>query len=88
MLALWPHELEDESASARLEIIAKLRRALRAERQRGLAGHWIYDLARHVELLRVYRQELKAVADQPNTDARAGSAGAVQAAVQIRDRGN
>jgi hypothetical protein len=37
-----------------------LRRALRAERRRGIAGHWTYDLARHVELLRVYRLELVA----------------------------
>jgi hypothetical protein len=41
-----------------LRILARLRKALRAERRRGLAGHWTYDLARHVELLRVYRLEL------------------------------
>ena len=61
-LALWPHELEDESSSARERVLARLRQALRAERRRGLAGHWAYDLARHVELLRVYREELAAVA--------------------------
>ena len=58
ILPLWPHELDDESPQARRAILAKLRRALRAERRRGVAGHWTYDLARHVELLRVYRQEL------------------------------
>jgi hypothetical protein len=61
-LALWPHELEDESGSGRERVLAQLRQALRAERRRGLAGHWAYDLARHVELLRVYREELAAVA--------------------------
>lgn len=61
VLALWPHEIEEESAAARLRIIAKLRRALRAERRRGLAGHWTYDLARHAELLRAYNQELQAL---------------------------
>jgi hypothetical protein len=62
VLALWPHEIEDESREGRVHIIARLRRALRAERQRGLAGHWTYDLARHAELLRVYKQELQALA--------------------------
>jgi len=58
VLPLWPHELDDETPEGRRRILARLRRALRAERQRGLAGHWTYDLARHVELLRVYRMEL------------------------------
>jgi hypothetical protein len=61
VLALWPSEIEDESLQGRVRIVAKLRRALRAERQRGLAGHWTYDLARHAELLRVYKQELQAL---------------------------
>lgn len=58
ILPLWPHELDDDSPEGRLRILSKLRSALRAERRRGLAGHWTYDLARHVELLRVYRLEL------------------------------
>jgi hypothetical protein len=58
LLALWPHELDDESAGARLRILGRLRKALRAERRRGLAGHWTYDLARHIELLQLYRAEL------------------------------
>ena len=58
VLPLWPHEVEDESLEGRRRILAMLRRALRAERRRGIAGHWTYDLARHVELLRVYRLEL------------------------------
>lgn len=66
VLALWPHELEDESPAARQRIVAKLRRALRAERRRGVAGHWTYDLARDVELLRVYREELATIAGLPD----------------------
>jgi hypothetical protein len=58
VLPLWPYELDDESPEGRLRILARLRRALRAERRRGLAGHWAYDLGRHVALLRVYRLEL------------------------------
>lgn len=62
LLPLWPHELEDESPPHRRRLVARLRRALRAERMRGVSGHWTYDLARHVELLRLYRQELAALA--------------------------
>ncbi len=58
VLPLWPHELDDDTPEGRRLIISKLRRALRAERRRGVCGHWTYDLARHVELLRVYRCEL------------------------------
>ncbi len=58
VLPLWPDELGDTSQVGRHRILAKLRRALRAERRRGVGGHWSYDLARHVELLRVYRREL------------------------------
>jgi len=58
ILPLWPSELDDTSPQARQRILCRLRRALRAERRRGIAGHWTYDLARHVELLRVYRLEL------------------------------
>jgi hypothetical protein len=58
VLPLWPHELEDEGPEGRRRILARLRRLLRAERRRGLAGHWTYDLARHAALLRVYHLEL------------------------------
>jgi hypothetical protein len=60
VLPLWPHELDDETREGRRCILGRLRRALRAERQRGLAGHWTDDLARHAELARVYRLELAA----------------------------
>jgi hypothetical protein len=42
---------EREAALARIEARAC------AERRRGLAGHWTYDLARHTELVRVIEQE-------------------------------
>ena len=58
LLPLDSEELDDETPQARERLLAKLRRALRAERRRGIAGHWTYDLARHAELLRVYRLEL------------------------------
>jgi hypothetical protein len=57
LLPLWPHELAAPTNADRARLLARLRRALRAERQRGLAGHWTYDLARHAQLLRAYRAE-------------------------------
>jgi hypothetical protein len=57
LLPLWPHEIETSSASEHAVLLARMRRALRIERQRGLAGHWAYDLARHAQLLRAYRAE-------------------------------
>jgi hypothetical protein len=58
LLALWPHELEDESEAGRRRIIGRLMRALRTERRRALAGHWSYDLNRHLGLLSAYEGEL------------------------------
>lgn len=51
----------DESLEGRQRILAKLRRALRAERRRALAGHWSYDLNRHLGLLSAYKGELGAL---------------------------
>jgi hypothetical protein len=60
LLPLWPHELTPATNADHALLLARLRRALRAERQRGLAGHWTYDLARHAQLLRAYRAEVVA----------------------------
>jgi hypothetical protein len=61
VLPLWPHELSDMSAAGRRRRVVLLRRALRIERQRGVAGHWTYDLARHWALLAWYREEVAAL---------------------------
>ena len=65
LIALWPHELDDESQEGMFHVLAKLRRALRAERSRVsqviLAGHWSYDLNRHLGLLSAYKGELAAL---------------------------
>jgi hypothetical protein len=58
LLALWPQELSDESTEGNSRVLARLRRALRAERRRALAGHWSYDLNRHLGLLSAYKGEL------------------------------
>ena len=57
LIALWPRELEDVSPAGILFVLGKLRRALRAERNRGLRGHWSYDLNRHIGLLSAYKRE-------------------------------
>lgn len=54
---LWPAEIADRSVAGRARLLARLRRALRDERRRGLAGHWTYDLARHAQLAAAYRAE-------------------------------
>ncbi len=60
LLPLWAWELKTPNRAEHARLVARLRRALRAERQRGLGGHWTYDLARHAQLLRAYRAEVAA----------------------------
>jgi hypothetical protein len=60
LVPLWPCEIAVCAPSDHERLLAKLRRALRVERQRGIAGHWAYDLARHAQLLRAYRVETAA----------------------------
>ena len=54
LIPVGPDEIEDESQPGRHAILAKLSRALRAERNRGRAGHWTYDLNRHIGLRQAY----------------------------------
>ncbi|MCX5572171.1 hypothetical protein [Kaistia nematophila] len=57
LLPMLPAELADESEAARRRIVARLARALRTERMRGRAGHWTYDLNRHIALHQAYESE-------------------------------
>jgi len=57
LLPIGPDELADEGIVARGRIVARLARALRAERNRGRAGHWTYDLNRHIALRQAYAAE-------------------------------
>lgn len=57
LAGLWPAEIADVSPEGRARLIAKLERVLKAERRRGRAGHWTYDLARHAALVRAVRRE-------------------------------
>ena len=57
VLPMDPLVLADDSAGGRVRTLARLARALRAERNRGRAGHWTYDLNRHIALAEAYTAE-------------------------------
>jgi hypothetical protein len=57
LLPLMPSEIADQSVAMRRWIVARLARALRGERARGRAGHWTYDLNRHIALNQAYVAE-------------------------------
>jgi hypothetical protein len=61
LLPLWPEELADTSIAGRTKLVQLLERALRAERQRGVGGHWTYDLSRHASLMWALREERAAL---------------------------
>lgn len=61
LVPLWPTEIADTSPAGRTRLVATLYRALKAERRRGAAGHWSYDLARHAALLAAWRRERAAL---------------------------
>ncbi|WP_245559650.1 hypothetical protein [Amorphus coralli] len=50
LLPVTEDDLADVSPQGRRAITRHLERALRAERRRGRAGHWSYDLNRHLAL--------------------------------------
>jgi hypothetical protein len=57
VLPIGPEEIADESIAGRRRVVARLARALRAERNRGRSGHWTYDLNRHIALRQAYLAE-------------------------------
>jgi hypothetical protein len=65
LLPIGPDEIADESPAARRAILAKLSRALRAERNRGRSGHWTYDLNRHLALSQAYAAESRIAKSGP-----------------------
>lgn len=71
LIPIGPEEIRDDSPATRRAILTRLARALRAERNRGRAGHWTYDLNRHLGLKQAYAAEWQrlGVADRPERQA-------------------
>jgi hypothetical protein len=57
LIGLWPGELRDYSIEGTARIVALLSKALRSERRRASAGHWAYDLTRHMALAAALKEE-------------------------------
>ena len=57
LLPVGPDEIADQSPEARHRLCARLTQALRRERVLGRAGHWTYDLNRHLGLWQALRAE-------------------------------
>lgn len=64
LMPLFADELTTPTLAAHRRLLDLIRRALRAERNRGIAGAWSYDLARHSALLRAWRAEHAAYAER------------------------
>ena len=57
LVPLWPNEINDTTILGRRRMCRLLMSALRRERQRGIAGHWTYDVSRHAALSKMLRRE-------------------------------
>ena len=55
LIPVGPGECAATDVAATRHILLKLARAMRGERARGKAGHWMYDLNRHIGLAQAYR---------------------------------
>jgi len=57
LIAVSPEDLADGSRETGRTILRRLLLALRGERRRGRAGHWSYDLDRHIGLVQAVAAE-------------------------------
>jgi hypothetical protein len=57
-----PFSPTPDTADGARAIVARLERALRAERKRARSGHWTYDLNRHIALRQAYLAESERLA--------------------------
>lgn len=62
VLPVGPDEITGIEPETTRRIVLKLAHALRTERARGRAGHWTYDLNRHVGLLQAMKAEQERLA--------------------------
>lgn len=59
-----PEEIASHDPEIAYAIVMRLARALRAERRRGRAGHWTYDMNRHIALMHALAAETSRLAKQ------------------------
>lgn len=57
LLPVGPGDLAPDTVPVARRLCRMLARALRQERARGRAGHWSYNLDRHIGLLQAFRAE-------------------------------
>jgi hypothetical protein len=82
---LGGHGIWSPAANDPAQTIARLKRALRSQRQLGRGGHWSYDLNRHFGLLQALKAERARALAQ--TRAAAGPKAVVPATSGISDTG-
>jgi hypothetical protein len=61
LLKDWPTGFPQAEPERSREIVRRLAAALRAERALGRAGHWTYDLNRHIALRQAHLAEAAAL---------------------------
>ncbi|WP_281170317.1 DUF6477 family protein [Pleomorphomonas koreensis] len=67
LLPVDPADIADDSEECTRKLCLRLLSALRRERGRGRAGHWSYDLNRHIGLLQAYRAERRTLRRRAGT---------------------
>lgn len=61
LLGLWPRDVAALRGGDLEGLVARLDRAIRAERRRALQRDWTYDLTRHWALIRARDAEMEAL---------------------------
>ncbi len=84
---LGGHGIWSPAANDPAQTIARLKRALRSQRQLGRGGHWSYDLNRHFGLLQALKAERARARARAQTRAAAGAKAVAPAASGISDTG-
>jgi len=62
LLPVAPDDITGREPEITRRILLKLARAIRTERARGRAGHWTYDLNRHIGLMQALKAEQERLA--------------------------
>ena len=76
VLPILPGECAGPEPQATRQIVRRLADALRRERRLGRAGHWTYDLNRHIALAQAWqaeRERLRTLSPRPAGGARQAS---------------